>query len=328
VTLVSRFLHFAYDLATGSWSVETTDGRPKLRLEATPSVELLDPDGQRIERSVAASALFRVIPIRAASTASRSSIKVERCWPDGLVATQSFELDLDTAALTTTLAVRSAQTVRFSARSLLPVSPRQDDVANLFAASDLDFVLDVGWTARAPAQRWPITESADVVATGLAALGGPGDQRAVVIAFLDGRDVVGEYRLRRVTGRGVVASDPSNPNLILSVRAWPGDVDIGPDGISSGPLWLCVDRVDSALTRFAEMQRGSARSCAGDGNADVATTARLESCHCSLWLAAQPAAPVARSAIRPGRMSVGAREITASGAVDQPASIPSPFRSS
>jgi hypothetical protein len=320
ITLVSPFLRFFYDLATGNWSIETTRDLPALRLEAVGRVELLDPDGQRIERNVASSALLRLAPFGDLSTDTRLWIEAERRWPDGLSVIQSFELDRTSAELTATLSVRPTQRVAFAVRSIAPLSPPEAQTANLFASAGFESVLDVGWSALTPAREWLLTDSADIVATGLAGLGGHLDPRGIVLAFLDGRDVVGEYRIRRTALRGEFIGDQGDAPVIVSARAWTGDVEFGPDGVSSGPLWLCIDRADAALCRFAELQRGRLRAQSSDDTSADPALDRRDDRHSTVWLAAR-AASYEASVIGSGRESAGPCERTLGQVADQGTAI-------
>jgi hypothetical protein len=247
VTLTSRWLRFACELASGAWSIDSVAETPSLHLAAAGRIELLAPDGQVLQRDVSDATLLEIDTTELVESRSGERLQVRRAWHDGLVAVQTFELARDSAVLTASLSIETTRPVGLALRAIEPIARPDRSAANLAVAPALEYALDFGWSAAVPPRRVKLGDASEIVTTGLVTLGSSSLDRALALAFANGRDIVGEYRFQR-------RNDPAS-SVVACARAWVGDVDLAPLTRASAVLWLCVDRLDEALLRFAAQQR-------------------------------------------------------------------------
>ncbi len=304
LTLASRYLKFGYDLATGHWSLETTPTLPRLQVHSSSRVELLEPNGQIISRDLGDAALSSFEPGRSTNGEPVRRVRVQRTWSDGIFAIQTFELAADQPEFSTTLTVRMATRSEVSVRALLPICPPAMDDANLVTEPTLrlEHAIDVGWTATAPARRLSLVDRtgspSETIATGLAVFGTSRDQHALTMAFLAAHQIIGEYLVADLSETTNLASQ--EPRFRLNARAWTGDVELGSDGVSSGPLWIFIGRVDEALTRFPNVYETPSRQNRPVSDVWEGMTRRPCNGQCAIWLRDR-ADSVDRSKVPAGR---------------------------
>jgi hypothetical protein len=253
-------LRFTHDLATGHWTLALVSAADSFSLAGVGLVRLITPEGEIVERTVESAALISSEVSAPTSTGGRI-LTFERAWPDGLTVCQRFVLAADRRELIAELSVRAAPTFTPTVRALVPLAP-PEPAANLClpAAWRSGRLLDFGWSAEEPvrsislqpsesAVEHPAGEVADIVATGLAALGSADGPTALVFGLLDPREGVGTYRLR---------AGPL-PALRIEAGAELGNVAVGAAGRASGGLAITFDALGSTLRRHAAEWRSRHR---------------------------------------------------------------------
>lgn len=250
VVVTARSLRFAYDLATGHWTIDGLVDGFSWRCEATSRVDLVTPLGQLEERDVASATLVSCRETSAPGEVTRR-LEVWRAWPDGLAVGQRFVVWTDVGDCTVELVVRAPATFRPALRSLTPLAIPTDRLINLQLRSEssariepLDWrILDIGWVADEVARIVSLLDEGEVVATGFAALGADRVPFELVMGLLDPGQAIGQYQFRRgedTTGVGVTAS------AALDL------LDLGAAEVHSGPLWLLAAPWDRAIPRFID----------------------------------------------------------------------------
>ena len=253
IGLRGRCMEFQYDLATGRWQSQGESRGIGWRLESSACVELVDQLGQYTRRDVANSAL--VTCDEELPEGSGRRIQVWRVWPDGLAVCQRFAIHPDQPNLVAELSIRAPRQYRLALRSLSPLACPDSTAPNLTLSSRDNEgrsrmsapapsewrVLDLGWSAAEPAVVLPVEPGAEVIATGLAALGPSDAPFRLTMGFLDAGAVVGRYRLDALDAR----------RLGLDGEADFGTIDLGTGEVTGGPLWIWIGPVEDALPRFA-----------------------------------------------------------------------------